>query len=393
MPSRYHKASEIYQNKQEVIRNDLEELKKLIYPKYQEAATNIPVKRGDGSQHWQKLRSALHKQGEVLHQAVDDIIQTRQEEIDDQAPRYTTAIDKHEGVINAAIKEIKQTIQNLKNLLDTSDFCLVSGYKSSNEKLRRLPPKLKASLSDLQPVKINTEQFLKEFVSLSPLSVETEEQGFTVPSPGTESSPAARPLLDVPHLITDIPTGNRDLSSVSCLSDEEIWTIGECTCKNTILKLYNMKGKIQTLIRLRGWEPLGLCTTSSGNLMVIMFRYYRQNSQTRVVRSSDSKEKQWIQWDDNVQWWWSARPANSGFPSASRKFFHPHGITTDSQANILTADFNNARIHIIDQDGHFLRYIDNCGLKEPCSLCVDARDNLFVAEYNTGKVKKLQYYK
>ena len=141
--------------------------------------------------------------------------------------------------------------------------------------------------------------------------------------------------------------------------------------------------QIQTLIRLRGWETLGLCTMSSGDLMVIMLRYYKQNSQTRVVRYSDSKEKQWIQWDDNGQplnasdcvnikyvtenrnldicvadWNASAvvvvsaasklRFRYTDSPSTSRKFFDPHGITTDSQANILTADFNNARIHIID---------------------------------------------
>ena len=71
----------------------------------------------------------LHKQGEVLHQAVDDIIQTRQEGIRDQASLYTTANDKLEDVINAAIEEIKHTIQELKNLLEIDDVSLVSWYK------------------------------------------------------------------------------------------------------------------------------------------------------------------------------------------------------------------------------------------------------------------------
>ncbi|XP_052680232.1 E3 ubiquitin-protein ligase TRIM71-like [Crassostrea angulata] len=81
----------------------------------------------------------------------------------------------------------------------------------------------------------------------------------------------------------------------------------------------------------------------------------------------------------------------TGPPSSTKRSFKPYGITTDSQGRILVADGDNHRIHVIEQDGQFLRFIDNCDLQCPWGLYVDARDNLFVVESTQRKLKKIKY--
>lgn len=80
----------------------------------------------------------------------------------------------------------------------------------------------------------------------------------------------------------------------------------------------------------------------------------------------------------------------TGFSTNHRKLWLT-GIATDSQCQILTADLNKKCIHIIDQDGQFIRYID-MELYTPWSLCTDSKDNLFVTHTDTHVVRKIQYY-
>nr|XP_022309597.1 uncharacterized protein LOC111115228 [Crassostrea virginica] len=412
------------------------------------------------------IRLALNKQGEALHKEINSLIQRKQYEIEDMDKQHLAAITTQEDVINKALHEIQQVILDLQNLLDSDDVCLVSEYTSRNEEFRSLPVQFQVTLPTFSPQEINREQLYQQLGSLSqlvntyPLTDEAartkEEHSDLKKITGAVSSPPTRPLSDKPQILSDIPTVYNSLYHVSCLSDEEIWTSGD----NITIDLYNLKGellksvqtksgkipediavtrsgglvyadsvdrasctKIQTLITLQEWIPLGLCSTFCGNLLVIMRS--DNGEQAKVVRYSGSTEKQTIQWDDQgkplctsgyikylsenrnldicvadnlagavvvVSAAGKLRFRYTGSPSTPWESFRPYGITTDSQANILTSNCNYHRIHIIDQDGQFLRFINNCGLQDPMGLCVDSRDNLFVAEVKTGKVKVLQYY-
>ncbi|XP_052691278.1 uncharacterized protein LOC128169154 [Crassostrea angulata] len=393
-------------------------------------------------------------------------------------------LNKQEEEIPGIISKIKHSIAELKKLLNSNNFSLISAYKSNIGGSRRLLPTPTYSLPTFTPPMINKEKLYQQFGSLSALSIKQKKHDYSVKSPGTDSSSHDRPLVYVPCITTDINTGYA-LRSVSCLSCEQLWTCG----LDNIIGLYNLRGEllksvrttsgnapeditvtrnrelvytdskdrsvnivnntqIQTIIKLQGWIPRGVCTSSSGDLLVLVESDdYKHAQKTKVVRYSGSEEKQSIQFNDKGKPLYSAggtkyisenwnldicvsdydaravvvvnqagelRFIYDGFPSNDKgsvyprgrgnltfSLFRPHGIATDSQSQILIADPRNNHIHILDQDGQFLRYIDaffpedsfrHCFNNEfPSVLCVDTRDNLFVAESKKGEIKRIKY--
>lgn len=179
------------------------------------------------------------------------------------------------------------------------------------------------------------------------------------------------------------------------------------------------------MIKLSEWIPRGICCAYKDDFLVIMNR--NEYKETKVVRYSGFKVSQEIQFRKNGRPLYSFGDkikyinenrnldvcvANHGAhevvvvnqagkfrfeykgrsSTLSRGLFDPNGITTDSEGQILISDRINNRIHIVEEDGRFLRYIDNCDLHSPWGLCVDTEDKLYVAECGSGKVKCIQYY-
>jgi hypothetical protein len=420
------------------LQKDLKELENSLHTQYEEMAFNVQTEKAKLEMHYQELTATANQEGEILLREITAIVNQRKAQIAEMKNKHLIILDKHRDEIAQRITEIKQAMMDIKHTLDTDDIFKISTYKSKNVELNALPPKVQVTLPSLSPRKIDREKLHEMFGSLSSKS----------------------PLLVEPQLKETIHTGYEDLFSVSCLSDDQLWARGNSRiielldCQGERLKsiqtdsgnwpqdievtqdgnlLYTdpdkrsvnlVKSKhIQTVITQQGWIPRKVCSSSTGELLVIMARDdYRQ---CKVSRYFGSTEIQTIQFDDQGRPLYSSgrntkcicenrnldicvadRAAKAvvvvkqlgklhfsynGNFSIDKRLFDPVGITTDSQSHILITDCNNNRIHILEQNGLFLCYIDNCHLCGPFGLCVDTRDNLFVAELDTSKVKKIQY--
>lgn len=458
--SKEHKNHDIvdilkyFESKKEVLHSDLQELEESIFPNYQEIASKIPVHRADLSKNSQTLTTDFDKQGEEWHKEIENAIMKLKSDIEEMVNRHQAVLNKHEDEITVTITEIRQSIADLKKLQESKDICHVTEYESRNAEFQRLLPNINISLPNFTPQKIDRDQFLKKFGSLDQpaVSFATKECSNTVQIPGAESSTLSdKPLLDIPKVVTAFVTEYEELKSVAYLNDDEVWTCGD----DNIITLYNIQGEqlnsvktqsrkrpfdiavkqngilVYTVdenktvnvaentdthraISLSRWEPSGVCVTTSGDLLVVMYSW--KNSQVKVVRYSGFASKQSYHYGERGSRGYVCENKNldicasfnseivvgsqagkhrftySGPESATKKSFSFTGIATDSQCKILTIDDNNSCIHILDQNGTFLRFINNCGLRSPSNLGMDNNDNLLVTELYTGKVKKVQYY-
>lgn len=89
---------------------------------------------------------------------------------------HLAILNEQEADINHGISEIAQSIGELEKFLDSNYGCLLSKYKSRNAEFRKLPPKLIVTPQSFSFQRIDTEQLIQQFSSLSALSISTEER-------------------------------------------------------------------------------------------------------------------------------------------------------------------------------------------------------------------------
>jgi sugar lactone lactonase YvrE len=120
-----------------------------------------------------------------------------------------------------------------------------------------------------------------------------------------------------------------------------------------------------------GWDPVFVTENNNGDIVA-------SDINARAVVVVDRTGKFRFRYNDK--------------PSGGQQKFCPTQIVTDSMGHIIVGDHLNHCLHILDQNGRFLRCVDS-GLYPPTGLSVDSEGRLWVGQRKSGEVKVIQYMK
>lgn len=196
-----------------------------------------------------------------------------------------------------------------------------------------------------------------------------------------------------------------------------------------LVYIYGDKGEIKghpnslTISIPQNWRPYSLCCSRSGDVLVSMsngrerkiIRYhekeitqeihkdengaliFEKGNHLHCLRFTENNNRDICISDDNagvmivVNLAGKVRFRYDGKPAKKNYQFRPRNIVTDSLKQIIIADYSNSCLHIIDQDGKFLKCVDDCGLDNVHALSVDDEGRLWAGLSKSGIIKVIQY--
>lgn len=99
-----------FNTKTGILKEDLAELKNIIYPEYKKIALKVTLQRLDVEENSQKLKTALDKHGDNLRREIDRVIDQLKSDFDNTTSEHMVILKKEEEKITQSIFEIKETI-------------------------------------------------------------------------------------------------------------------------------------------------------------------------------------------------------------------------------------------------------------------------------------------
>ncbi|XP_062574235.1 uncharacterized protein LOC134236073 isoform X1 [Saccostrea cucullata] len=437
---------DIVDDKKRLLEKDTAYLKEDILPKFENADTELESKIIALNARCDELEQSVTKHGLKWQRFVEEIVAKNKKDIAEMRGNGIKKLKEYQNEIKNNLARLNKIALENKKISQTMDVNDITGYECNIQKYLNISLQIELELPAFVSRDIDQGEFFKEFGKLKEPKIQTVS---------IFRSDVSTELLDKVIEIASFHTGITELMRMACLNTEEVWVTG----RNKTITCINIQGSVQETISSKcpsfpddiaissgghllytdtlnkvindvhqttaqiaapkGWEPLALCCTQSGDVLVSMCTHDEEHY--KIVHYECQKIKQEIEKDDKDKPLYKGgdnmlyvTKNNNGDICASdcnagdvvvvdkagklrfrykgqqtmKKQFEPSSIVTDSAGRIIIQDHGNSCTHIIDQDGQFLRSLDFCG-----PLSVDTLGRLWVGEYKSGIVKVIKYTK
>ena len=360
------------------------------------------------------IEKELEERAKEFHKRVEEIKENYKKQLNELKTSNLAILHEQEKRVSDGLEKVKQEIKECEDRLRSSDVESLLEHKGTGGDEKATLPAISGvtppvfTLSQIDN-KALTEMFGRLTVSPTHL----------IPTPSVQSQF---------HTETDTP-------SVTCIGSGQAWVRTDDrrlqlvdrhgTVQNTIYTDFDFSDMVlspqgdilltdinnkciraisddktcQTLFKLQ-WTPCGLCCLQNGNIAVTfymegrvviysgsgkvvkeldkkLFRKPDRVAQSKVnsdLYISDTGAEKVVELDKDYR----VRYEYTG--QGDRESFSPRGLCTDNAGRVLITDWDDDRVHILEQDGQFLQYLltEEQGLDGPYSIDVDREGNAWV---------------
>lgn len=229
-------VQDAFKSKAAILMNDTFYLKEKIQPAYKKIVMEMEDQMQTVAEQYDKFSKATTEYGEVWHEIVNQCTNQLKEKIEKSKKQHLNVLKKDMEKIQQVLSHINHNIEENNEILNCGDVAKSLSYKSALKQFDKMPPKITATLSKFQLMKIDEENFYKQFGCLGEITFGKEERGCIL-SLKAEISPS----YERPKVSAIFNTGHPKLRSITYLSDREIWTCG----RSSELKCFDVKGQLK----------------------------------------------------------------------------------------------------------------------------------------------------
>uniref|UniRef100_A0A8W8I273 B box-type domain-containing protein n=1 Tax=Magallana gigas TaxID=29159 RepID=A0A8W8I273_MAGGI len=385
---------------------------------------------------YQLRKDEVTARGEEWIKLIEETVKKLHQELDDMQK-------EHEVVLQKQNKELEEMIRRV----DDMNAKTAKLHKAKNVK------EIQSFVSVIQNQKIMSEVSQYSFPNFYEYKIdqylENKLKEKALSGRRTLNVPTVTSVIDTGFLAS--VKNKPRLYAIAVTDDNKVWMGGE----STELKLFDLQGHLHhtvcityrgmylcvhnkqvvysdqddkavkmisdtdtvvTIFTTGDWIPRGVTSAASGDLLVCL----RKDDQSKVVRySSTGTVLQEIQYDSQCQPLYKrvmyiTENVNEDIIvtnlekkaviavdklgifrysySGKDNDFKAISVATDSIGHVIISDYEGNKIHILDRDGQFLRYINPEGkINRPRAVCILCHGEMMVGECLTGIAKRIKY--